>query len=136
MYSLTPLARTSIIVSWIAVGLACISTVVHFIALLIRRGQVRVPDFCVWLALIVGIVLVAQTTWAIVDEGSGRHQWDISQQNVAAIAKVSRRVVCHRYSTDANPVAHHQRDVVVYLWCFVTHIQLLFLANSLRIGFH
>jgi hypothetical protein len=89
MYSLTRLARVSIIVSWIAVGLACTSTVVHVVWLFrIRKAGPRVPDYCVWLALVVGIVLVAQTTWAMVDEGSGRHQWDIEQQNVAAVAKV------------------------------------------------
>jgi heme/copper-type cytochrome/quinol oxidase subunit 4 len=94
MYSLTPLARVSIIVSWIAVGLACTSTVVHVVWLLrIKKERPRVPDFCVWIALVVGIVLVAQTTWAMVDEGSGRHQWDIEQQTVAAVAKASQRLV-------------------------------------------
>ncbi|KAH6060522.1 hypothetical protein HBI67_136950 [Parastagonospora nodorum] len=37
--------------------------------------------------MLVGIILVAQMTWAIVDEGSGKHQSDIRIQNIAALAK-------------------------------------------------
>ncbi|KAI8941682.1 hypothetical protein NX059_002893 [Plenodomus lindquistii] len=88
MNTLTPLAKTSIIVSWLVVGLACVSTSLHlFFVLRIRRGSASFDDFCVWLALFIGIILVAQTTWAIVDEGSGKHQSDLTEQNIAAIAK-------------------------------------------------
>jgi heme/copper-type cytochrome/quinol oxidase subunit 4 len=109
MTSLTRLAKTSIILNWLVVGLACSSTIVHLIWLLrIRKSRPRVADICVWLALFFGIVLVAQTTWAIVDEGSGRHQWDVSQQNMAAIAKVRDRVVHYGGWADIGVVFDYQ----------------------------
>jgi hypothetical protein len=45
-------------------------------------------DDWVCAALLVGVLLVSQTTWAIIDEGGGRHHADISKQNVASIANV------------------------------------------------
>lgn len=71
------------------VGLACVSTVVQILWLSrFKKSKSGVGDLCVWVAFVVGIVLVAQTTWAIIDEGSGKHQSDIAQQSLAAIAKV------------------------------------------------
>jgi hypothetical protein len=45
-------------------------------------------DGCVCTALLVGVLLVSQTTWAIIDEGGGQHQADISKPNIASVAKV------------------------------------------------
>jgi hypothetical protein len=89
MEPLTPLARISIILSWVLVGLACFSTSIQLVWLFwIKRSRLHVADGCVCAALVVGIVLVAQMTWAIVDEGSGRHQAEVLQEDVAALAKV------------------------------------------------
>ncbi|KAH5527066.1 hypothetical protein HBI39_234960 [Parastagonospora nodorum] len=97
MAQLTSLAITTIITSWLVVGLAFLSTIMHLVWLLrIKKGKPDASDICVWLALLFGIILVAQTTWAVVDEGSGRHQWDISQQNVFAVAKA--RVIVQDWS--------------------------------------
>ena len=86
---LTPLARTSIILSWLLVGLACITTIIQIAWLsCVRKVRPHVADLCVWIALILGIALVAQTTWAVVDEGSGKHQLDMRKRNIAAVAKV------------------------------------------------
>jgi hypothetical protein len=88
MGSLTSLAKTTIIVSWLLVGLACISTVAQIVSLRMRKKTFSAVDGCLGGALIIGITLVAQTTWAIIDEGAGRHQYDMEKRNVAAIAKV------------------------------------------------
>jgi hypothetical protein len=119
MAQLTSLARTTIIVSWLMVGLAFFSTTMHSICLLrIRKNKPSVSDICVWVALFFGIILVAQTTWAIADEGSGKHQWDILQQNVLVVAKVRREAISYGHLTDIIIVLDRQRDLVVYLWRF------------------
>jgi hypothetical protein len=88
MSSLTSLAKATIIVSWLSVGLACISTIAQLIWLSVSRRKFSVVDSCLCAALVIGIALVSQTTWAMFDEGAGRHQYDIKKGNVAAIAKV------------------------------------------------
>jgi hypothetical protein len=88
MGSLTSLAKNTIIVSWLLVGLACMSTISQLVWLRKTRKKFSLVDGCLCTALFIGISLVAQTTWAIVDEGAGRHQLDMEMGNVAAIAKV------------------------------------------------
>jgi glucan phosphoethanolaminetransferase (alkaline phosphatase superfamily) len=88
MSSLTSLAKTTIIVSWLLVGLAFISTIAQLIWLRVSRRRFSVVDFCLCVALVIGSALVSQTTWAMVDEGAGKHQYDIKKGNVAAVAKV------------------------------------------------
>jgi len=92
MESLTPLARTTIIVSWLMVGLACMSTIAQLVWLRTKKLNFSVADGCICVALVIGIALVAQTTWAIVDEGAGKHQTDLAAGNVAAVAKIDRKV--------------------------------------------
>jgi hypothetical protein len=88
MESLTPLAKTTIAVSWLLMGLACMSTIGQLVWLRIKKSRFSVADGRVCVALVVSISLVAQTTWAMVDEGSGRHQSDMERGNIAAVAKV------------------------------------------------
>jgi hypothetical protein len=88
MSSLTSLAKATIIVSWLSVGLACISTISQLLWLRASNRKMSLVDGCLCTALMFGIALVAQTTWAMIDEGAGRHQYDMENGNVAAIAKV------------------------------------------------
>jgi hypothetical protein len=89
MSSLTSLAKATIIVSWLLVGLACISTISQLLWLRASNRKISLVDGGLCTALMFGIALVAQTTWAMIDEGAGRHQYDMENGNVAAIAKVS-----------------------------------------------
>jgi hypothetical protein len=101
----TSLAKTTIIISWLMVGVAFLSTTIHVIWIRrIRKDYPGVSDICVWLALFFGIILVVQTTWAVVDEGSGKHQWDISQQNIPAVAKVKSKTISYRQVTNISIV--------------------------------
>ena len=93
MRSLTPLARTTIVLSWLFVGLACLAIVAILYWARMNRSGFHSGDGCVCAALIIGILLVSQTTWAILDEKGGRHQRDMMEQEIAAIAKVSRFIV-------------------------------------------
>jgi hypothetical protein len=88
MESLTPLAKTSVVVSWLLVGLACLTTTAQLVWRRSREIKYPVADGCMCVALFVGTLLVVQTTWAIVDEGAGRHQSDMKQGSIAAVAKV------------------------------------------------
>lgn len=130
MEPLTPLAKTSITVSWIMVALACVSTSAQLIWLLrINKTIPGVADICVLLAFVIGILLVAQTTWAMVDEGSAKHQWDISQQNIAAVAKVRGRQGPFAWSGLISvKVSHYQRGSMVDLRRSRTCFGLLSLA--------
>ncbi|KAF2826708.1 hypothetical protein CC86DRAFT_19852, partial [Ophiobolus disseminans] len=87
MASLTPFAKTSIILSWLLVGLAFLSTMAQLLWLTIKRSRFTVVEGCVCAALVVSISLVAQTTWAMTNEGAGRDQSDMEKRNIAAFAK-------------------------------------------------
>lgn len=89
MTLLTPLARTTIITSWLLVGVACASFASEIASLRIQRRNVSAGDGCFFAAFIVGVLVVAQTTWALIDEGAGKHLADLADQNIAAAAKVS-----------------------------------------------
>jgi hypothetical protein len=65
-----------------------------------------VGDGCVCAEIVVGILLVAQTTWAIVDEGAGRHQADLSQRNITAVAKVSNKDLSVSHDVNIVVVSH------------------------------
>ena len=49
---------------------------------------VRCDDYVIILALMVTIALVAQTTWAIVDEGQDSHESEVSKTKIALIVRV------------------------------------------------
>ncbi|KAF2029082.1 integral membrane protein [Setomelanomma holmii] len=87
MTALTPLARVTIVLSWLLVGLAGASTLIQLFWLWFKKIRFSIADGCVCAALLVGLAVVAQTTWAIVDEGSGKHQSDMVKGNIAAVAK-------------------------------------------------
>jgi len=89
MTILTPLARTTIITSWLFVGVACASFSLQVASIRIRRESVSAADGCFFAAFFVGALVVTQTTWAMIDEGTGKHQADIANHNIAAVAKVS-----------------------------------------------
>jgi hypothetical protein len=115
------------------VGLACISTIVQILWLSrFKKSRPGVGDVCVWVAFVVGIVLVAQTTWAIVDEGSGKHQFDIAQQNLAAVAKVNRKAASALALTNNYIVSHHQRGTLGDMRRLDTCFWLLCPANNLE----
>ena len=83
----TELARQTIIWSWICTGFAFLMTSLNISARILRK-VVGADDILIAIALVIGIVLVCQTTWAIVDEGQAEHQEDLSSSQVTLAAKV------------------------------------------------
>ena len=45
-------------------------------------------DYALVTALLIAVILVAQTTWAILDEGQGRHISEVPRSKLALVAKV------------------------------------------------
>lgn len=84
MPNFTLLARNTLILSWFFVAWALAFTVT------LLYQNCAVPEAFIVAALFVGVLLVSQTTWAIVDEGAGEHQGQLSRKAAAAVAKVHR----------------------------------------------
>jgi hypothetical protein len=103
MANFTPLARNTLVLSWILAIVASLSTA-HQVY--VRR---KASEYFIILALIVGILLVSQTTWAIVNEGAGKHQHHLSRSGLPYLAKVISSLSFSSSSTnniDIDLVAH------------------------------
>ena len=79
------LGRTTIVCSWIFTALAGVAVWAQFVK---ARRFMQTDDFLIFGAFVIALVLVAQTTWAILDEGQGEHVIDESQTHLALIARV------------------------------------------------
>jgi hypothetical protein len=88
MHPLSDLGRVTIIVTWIATGLAFLSVMAVVAYFLIEKKKPRWEDWVHFLAFAIGILLVGQNTWAIVVEGEGEKQSTLSNHQVDTIAKV------------------------------------------------
>ncbi|KAF2740916.1 hypothetical protein EJ04DRAFT_507371 [Polyplosphaeria fusca] len=78
------LGLTTIVIGWVLSGLAILlmlATVLHL------RRFVRPHDLFNLTALIVGLLVVSQTTWAIISEGQGQHQDKLANRQIAMVAK-------------------------------------------------
>lgn len=91
------LARNTVIVSWLFVGLAAISIAFIILWCTKYRREYALSDRLVIVTFIVGVLLVCLVTWAICDEGGGQHQSDLSPHKIAALAKVCifGRIILH-----------------------------------------
>ena len=61
-------------------------------------------DYILMLSFLITVVLVVQTTWAIVDEGQGKHIDKESRTEFAKVAHVSKSAYCE----DSNPLTQHR----------------------------
>lgn len=59
------------------------------LAVRISYGRLYIEDVLVPLSFLLAAVLIALSTWAIVSEGQGLHQDDISVSQLNRVAKVS-----------------------------------------------
>lgn len=84
----TPLARNTIILGWISVWLAWLGLLLVLFNAFVLTRHVLFEHFLIAAGFIVGVALASQTTWAILDEGIGKHQEDMSSHAIAAVAKV------------------------------------------------
>ena len=82
------MGHTTIICCWIFAPLACMAMGVLVVARRLRDINLGLDDYILVIAFILTLLLVAQTTWAIVDEGQGRHVEAESRTQLAMVASV------------------------------------------------
>ena len=94
------IALITIICSWISLFLASLSVILLLWFRRIRKVILRLDDYLIILALATTIALIAQTTWAIVDEGQDQHQAELSNKKITVVVRVgpSGLRVCILYS--------------------------------------
>lgn len=90
MASLSHLGLTTIVVTWILTCLAFISTIANAYRLVFIAKKLAIDDYLNFLAFLIGLLLVVQTTWAVVAEGEGNRQSDLTDHHVTLIVKASR----------------------------------------------
>lgn len=83
----TSLAKWTLIVSWTLTALGFLSTSLNVLC----ARKVGVDVALVVASLVLATVLIALSTWAIVDEGQGMHDQDVSSSQLVHLAKVSFR---------------------------------------------
>lgn len=86
--SYTSLAICTLVVNWTLTILALFSMFVIHIFKKRRGMEYRVDDALVCAAFVVGLVFVMLSTWAIIDEGQGEHQQNVSESQLTRAAKV------------------------------------------------
>jgi hypothetical protein len=83
------IARTTLICSWLFAALATMSIIIQVLSIHARKARIGIDDYLLFTAYLVSVLLVGQTTWAVVDEGQGMHESDLSHHNqFGIVAKV------------------------------------------------
>lgn len=85
-HRISTLGIATIVSSW---TLTCIAIVLVSAVAWARNDYPRIDDYTIYMAIIVTIVLVAQITWAIVDEAQDSHVIEVSRTQFALVARVS-----------------------------------------------
>lgn len=81
------IAFITIVCSWIFLVIALLG--VSLLLVSVRsRNIIGLHDYLTILALITTIALVAQTTWAIADEGQDDHEAEISRTKFGLVVRV------------------------------------------------
>jgi len=88
------IGRITIICGWIFVGIALLSVGLLLWSRRIKQNKVGLDDYLVIVALGISIALMAQTTWAIVDENMDRHETEVARAKFTSVVKVSGQVQC------------------------------------------
>ena len=83
------IALITIICSWIFLFLALLCVILFFWSRRIVRNSLGLDGYLIILALMTTIALIAQTTWAIVDEGQDQHQAELSNKKLTVVVRVS-----------------------------------------------
>ncbi|KAG8163969.1 hypothetical protein KVR01_005887 [Diaporthe batatas] len=91
MHGYTSLAVCTLAVNWTLALLALLALLavvaICWVGFELPPRRPGLDDILVVAAFLVGLVLVALSTWALVDEGLGRHQRDVAAPRVEAAAK-------------------------------------------------
>ena len=57
------------------------------------RRHLGLDDYLTLLALATTVALIAQTTWAIVDEGQDKHEAEVSKEKIGLVVRVGLFVI-------------------------------------------
>ena len=82
------IAIITIVLSWTFTLLAFLSLLLLFYARHTLAIILGADDIVLIVAFVLIVLLVSQTTWAIVDEGQGRHITDVSTKQISLVARV------------------------------------------------
>ena len=89
------LALITMVCGWLFLGVALLGVGCLLWSLRKRKKGRGLEDYLTVLALVTNIALIAQTTWAIVDEGQDNHEAKISRTKFGLVVRVgllSRRL--------------------------------------------
>lgn len=89
MHEYTSLAVCTLAVNWSLTLLAFLAIVaICWVGLILPSTRPSLDDILAIAAFLISIVLVSLSTWAIVGEGLGEHQRDVSASHLELAAKV------------------------------------------------
>lgn len=88
MKGYTGLAKCTLGLSWTFTIFALLSCIAGLYRRVVQPLRTSAADILVMVSFVLGTVLVAQSTWAIIDEGQGEHQWLVSDSKLSRAAKV------------------------------------------------
>ena len=86
------IAISTLVCGWVFTALAILAVFLLWWSRRLRRRSLGYSEYCLFGALILAIVLVGHTSWAIVDEGMGYHHTTLSKSQRASLVKVSFRM--------------------------------------------
>ena len=86
------IALITIICSWTFLAIALLSVSLLLWARRIR-SHLGLDDYLTLLALATTVALIAQTTWAIVDEGQDKHEAEVSKEKFGLVVRVGLFVI-------------------------------------------
>ena len=86
------MGRTTIICSWIFTVFAILAMGLMPPARRIQNRKLGLDDYMIIIAFVITLVLVAQTTWAILDEGQGNHVENETRTQLAMVASVRTHI--------------------------------------------
>ena len=83
------MGHTTIVCSWTLAALACVGMYLVHRAHRSNNNPYGLDDYALIIAFFITTLLVAQTTWAIIDEGQGSHIKDVSPTQLGMVARAS-----------------------------------------------
>ena len=86
------IAIITLVCGWVFTALAILAVFLLCWSMRLRHRSPETGDYCLFGALILAIVLVGHTSWAIIDEGMGYHQTTLSKSQRASLVKVGFRM--------------------------------------------
>ena len=99
----------TILCGWGFTSIALASIIFLILARRLHHGHysLEVDDILLITAFIFTVLLISQTTWAIIDEGQGRHVADVSRTQISLVARVGGFVISRVSKQRADTAFSH-----------------------------